>query len=398
MSAKRLKNSSKKVKNPSVLILTPAFRPNLGGVEVHLNDLSEYLRKNDFYTYVLSYQPITTKAKGKGYERRRNLEVYRFNWISGNFFNVFVNWHPVFNFLYLTPYFAIRTFFFLLSKHRKIDVIHAIGLSTTFPAVFFRKLFGIPVVMTTETIFNFEKGSMFSKVSKWVIDNIDHLLAQSDDSKKEFVDLGIPKNKITVFAHWINQDIFKPVDKKKLKKKLGWEDKFAILYVGRLIPEKGIRITVDVAKILGNKVQLQIIGDDGPELPYVKKAMKMESTDIHFIGKVPHDDLPPYYGAADVFVYPALYKEDMAYVLLDAMSCGTSVINTNPGSGIYKLSSDVGFVVEPEVKAIADKVAYLLNHPKKAARMGREAAKYAVKFGPKMAKTITDVYYLISGD
>lgn len=380
------------VDKPRVLILTPAFRPNLGGVESHLDDLTEYLRTHGYFTYVLTYQPITTIAAGPGFEKLPLLEIYRYSWFQGNYFNQFVGLHPVFNFLYLTPYLLLRAFIFLLFHRRQVDLIHAIGLSAAFSGLLLKVIFRKPIVMTTETLFNFIPGTAFARVAKWTLSHLDGILAQSEESKSEMLALGIPTQKITVFSHWVNQDALKPVPSKSAaKKKLGWKTKFTLLYVGRLIPEKGIRLTVATAKELGGDFQLQIIGSEGPELDFVKKAAE-ENTNIEFLGKFSHSDLAPYYAAADVLVYPALYQEDMAYVLLDSLSCGTPVISTNPGSGIYHLPQNCAFVVAPTVEAIGEKVKYLSSHPAQAQAMSRAAVKFASRFGPTLAKTITRLY------
>lgn len=373
----------------SILILTPAFAPNVGGVETHLTDLTEYLRNNNYFTFVLTYQPITSKTKGPGIERRRNLEIHRYTWFSGNYFNIFVNLHPIFNFLYLTPYLGLRTFLFLLNHRKKIDIIHCVGLSTAFSGLIFKYVFHIPVIMTTETLFNFRPHSLLARVVKGMTSHLDTILAQSEQSKQEFVDLGVNPKKITVFSHWINQNIFKPLNKKLAKKKLGWENKFTALFVGRLIPEKGVRLVIDAVKEIGPNINLKIIGDDSTELEYV---LKSSSKNINFLGKIPHNQLPAYYQAADVLIYPALYKEDMAYVLLDALSCGTPVINTNPGSGIYKLSPSSAFVISPKVSDIVKYTLYLVSHPEVCRSMSKSAARFARRFGPRQATAIINVY------
>lgn len=375
----------------NILLLTPAFRPNVGGVEVHLNDLTEYLRGHGYYTYVLTYQPITSNLKGVGVEKLKNLEVHRYSWISGNYFNWFVSLPPVFNFIYLTPYLGLRALLFMLKNKEKVDVIHAIGLSSAFIARFLKAIFNKPAVMSTETLFNFRKGSFFYRVSRWVLSGMDIVLAQSEESRVEIMGLGISENRIKVFHHWINQDIFTPQDKRLARKKLNWKEMFTILYVGRLIPEKGVRLTIEAVRQLGGNVQLYIVGDDGPELSYVSDSVQ-KHTNIHFVGKIQHDNLPPYYTAADLFIYPALYKEDMSYAILDALSCGTPVINTNLGSGIYRLPTDVCYIVKPEINDIVEKVRFLVRHTSKLKTMSKRAAIFAKKFGPSLAKIITEVY------
>lgn len=375
----------------TILILTPVFSPNLGGAETHLDDLCDYLTTNNHRVFVLTYQPITTPIKGKSLERRKNLEIHRFNWISGDLFHKFENLPPIFNFLYLTPYLFLRTFIFLLSNQDKIDIIHAFGLNAAFIARWMRVFFGKKIVMSTEALYNYKKGSLFANISSWVLRGFDKILAQSEASKEEMVRIGIPRGKITVFAHWVNQDKFKPGNKRKLKKKLGWEEKFTVLFLGRLIPQKGVGIVLKVAQETKRDIAFKIIGDDGPELARVR-AVENKIDNLNYLGRIPYPKLPPYYTAADVFLYPALYKEDMARSILEALSCGTPVINTNKGSGIYALDDSVAIITKPDVAEIKEKLEFLYDHPQRLDRMSQNCHVFAKKFGPNLARIITRAY------
>lgn len=374
-----------------ILIITPGFRPNLGGVETHLDDLCEYLRTRNYFVYVLTYQPLITPVRGKGVEKKRNLEIHRFGWFGHSLFNKFAEYPPIFNFLYLTPYLFLRTFLFMLTHRKEIDIVHAIGLSSSFIARFMKVCFGKSIIMSTENLYYFKQGSVFAKVARWVWGGFDRILAHSDASRDELVGIGVPKEKITVFTHWVNQNRFKPGDKKELKKKLGWQDKFTVLFVGRLASEKGIGVVLDLVKKCQKDIAFKIIGDDGLLLPEVKEA-EARLDNLEYVGRVPYDKLPPYYGAADVFLYPALYEEDVSRALLEALSCGTPVINTNKGSGIYALKPSVSFVTSASVDEIQEKIELLYEDPKLLRKMTKNAPVFAKKFGPDLAKIITQAY------
>jgi hypothetical protein len=58
-----------------VLILTHFFRPNVGGVETHLDDLVSYLVERNYQVFVVTYQPLVTKAHAPVFERMKNLII-----------------------------------------------------------------------------------------------------------------------------------------------------------------------------------------------------------------------------------------------------------------------------------------------------------------------------------
>src|SRR3990167_5897303 len=132
---------------PGVLILSPFFSPNIGGVETYLDDLCEYLIKQNYRIYVVTYQPLTTRCKGLKVEKKGELEIRRITWFGHNWFHK-LEPYPLLEFLYLMPYLFIYTFFFLLMSHKKIDVIHAHGITVAFITKFLVKIFKKRAVMS----------------------------------------------------------------------------------------------------------------------------------------------------------------------------------------------------------------------------------------------------------
>lgn len=371
-----------------ILMLTPFASPNLGGAETHLDDLCAYLTNRGYQITLLTYQPLTTKAVGTPYEERNNLKIHRFYLYGNNLFHKLENFHPVFNFSYLTPVLLFKSFMFMFRHHREIEIIHVFGLSAAFIARILKIFFNKPIVMSTEAIYNFNTRSLFAVVSRWVLGGFDRILAQSLDSKVDIMKLGIPESHIVVYSHWINLRAFKPGDKPSLKLKLGWGNKFTALYVGRLIPQKGISVFLEVARQCLEGINFKVIGDDGPELAAVKEAAA-HCPNLEFLGKIAYERLPEYYAAADVFVYPALYQEDMARVIIESLACGTPVILSNKGSGVYEINDNVGFVVEPRVEEI---MRCLAGDRKRFNAMSAACAGFADKFGGNQGKIITDSY------
>ena len=61
----------------TVLILTPSFLPEIGGVETRFNDICNELDRTGYKVYVLTYQPLITKARGLPRETRGNITIER---------------------------------------------------------------------------------------------------------------------------------------------------------------------------------------------------------------------------------------------------------------------------------------------------------------------------------
>ena len=159
---------STRQKNLGVLLLSPFFRPNIGGVETHLDDLCRYLTKHDYQVFVITYQPLTTKAQGLKVEKKKSLEARRVPWFGYNWFHK-LEVYPFLDFLYLTIGLFFSSFFFLLKRKREIEIIHAQGLSTAFITKVLSKVFKKRKVASIHAIYKWKAGSLASRFAKWIL-------------------------------------------------------------------------------------------------------------------------------------------------------------------------------------------------------------------------------------
>lgn len=375
-----------------ILIITPFCSPSVGGAETHLDDFCEYLVVHGYFVYILTYQPITVNKKGLPLERKENLEIRRYSWIGHNLFYKLEKLPPIFNFLYLTPYLFLRSFIFLLFHKDKVDLIHAQGLNAAFIAAILGKVFRKKAYMSTMALYCFKKGSLFAEISAWVLKNLDKIFAESPESRDEIVGIGLPAEKVVLFSHWVNQNKFKPEDKKAAKKRLGWEGKFIVLFVGRAIPIKGGDTLVKVVEKINPKINFAIVSDAGPQLSLFNKTAKKYKNFI-FVGGVDYKNLHYYYKAADIFVIPSRYEEGAARVMMEAVSCGTPVVASNRGAIPSILDPSVAVFVKPDEVHIRQAVEDLYKNKKELEKLIKGCLPYAIKhFGFASAKVIVENY------
>ena len=326
-------------KTKGILIITPAFRPNIGGVESYLDDLCDYLVKREHRVYVIAYQPITTKAKGLNFEKDRTLEIIRMPWFGHNLFHKLEK-YPFLEFLYLTPMLFLSSLIFLTLNGRKIDCLHAQGLVSGFISIILARLFNKRAVMSTCAVYNFKKNSLFARISSLIISSFDKVLPLADFSKQELINIGVPKDKITTYNLWVRLNLYKPLDKKEAKIKIGLEDKFIVLYVGRFIEKKGVGLILDLIKDADKRICFLFIGDDGPLFGLVEDTSK-EFDNVKLVKGIRWKELIPYYQAANVLLVPSLYDEAFGKVIIEALSCATPVIGAKKGAIPYIVNETV---------------------------------------------------------
>ncbi len=113
-----------------------------------------------------------------------------------------------------------------------------------------------------------------------------------------------------------------------------------MLNIGRVSAEKNLKAFLDMpAK--GSKV---IVGD-GPQF----NALKKQYPNVVWLGKRAHDDLAPYYSAADVFVFPSK-ADTFGRVMLESMACGTPV-------AAYPVTGPIDVVTSTKAGSLHDDLA-----------------------------------------
>jgi len=361
----------------SVLIITPFFSPNIGGVETHLDDLVDALDKNGYKVYVQTYSPLTTDSEAwKAKEKKgKNIFIRRYWWFGKDLFHK-IEKYPFIDFLYITPYLLVRVFFFMLFNHKKIEIIHAQGFNASFIGVVLKKFFSFRLIASTHAIYELDKESKTVKLVKLILDKCDKVLCLSDSSKAELVGFGMSNSKLDRFRYWIDLNYFKSKDKVLTREKHNLRNKFTVLFVGRLIDKKGINILISVAKILKN-IQFVFIGV-GPLESTLKEADK-HNENIIFLGKKENKELVDFYNIADIFCIPSQYEEGFGRVVIEAVSCGIPVVGSNKGGIKEALNGNTSILVNPTVNNIKESIKALYNDREQLLQLSENCVLYSKK-------------------
>ena len=381
-------NSAKKV-----LILAHTFAPNVGGVETHLADLCRELSEKHIETVVLTYQPLVTRAKGLFKERIGAVTVYRFPWIGFGLFNKFEP-YPLIQFIYLFPVLATMSFFYMASQNRNVGVIHAHGMVCAVIGRLLKATFRRRLVVSIHAVYgwlyNLTSNGILPRFLKWVLKGSDMVLCLAKRSREEMIAMGIPASGVATFTYWVDQQAFKPMDKAGCRRQLSLPDTFTVLFVGRLIPIKGVETLVQVSEKLPEVTF--VFAGDGPLRSYLETSAASHPN-IRFAGNVDNKNLPPYYNAADVLCVPSQYEEGFGRIIPEALSCGCPVIGANKGGIPEAMDSSVGILVDPVTDLIARAIESLRNDSARLESLKKNCVPYAqAKFSARNVQTIITAF------
>jgi glycosyltransferase involved in cell wall biosynthesis len=157
-----------------------------------------------------------------------------------------------------------------------------------------------------------------------------------------------------------------------------------IVYVGRLVADKGIRDLLEaVPRLRTVKSRLLIVGD-GPErraARHLTRRLRIADR-VVFTGPVAHHDVPPFLQHADVVVLPSWYEE-RGRIILEAMAAEAPVVATRTGGIPATIDDGVNGVLAPphDPVRLAEALDGVLGDRSGAAAMARRGRATAAANG-----------------
>lgn len=145
-----------------------------------------------------------------------------------------------------------------------------------------------------------------------------HYISISDNQRRDAPDL----NYISTVYNGINTDEFT----------FSNEHEDYLLYLGRIVPEKGVKEAIQIAEATNNR--LLIVGPVYPASQgYFDQYIKPYLNDkVLYLGYIERDKLRPYYQKAKALLAPIQWEEPFGLTSIEAMACGTPVIAISRGS------------------------------------------------------------------
>lgn len=136
-----------------------------------------------------------------------------------------------------------------------------------------------------------------------------------------------------------------------------------VLYVGRVIEDKGVGVLLDAFERVGPPRGAHlVIAGDGPMMPTLRKRVGTRP-DVRLLGFVSGEEVRSLLAATDVFAHPSAYPEGLPTSVLEAGAAGAAVVATPMGGTVEVISSpSEGLLVEPRsVDALAGALERLLD-------------------------------------
>jgi len=332
-----------------ILMVSLDFPPTVGGIAAHVYELSRALCDLGHRVCVVSRQlPSQTDA----FAKRESMDIYRVN----------LRWGAL---LYGGQ---INRFIQNKLPEIKPDIIHVHGMA---PLEGY-SIKGIPLVYTNHTsgyLERIKKGGfrrmallrrLFAKPQLFLAPSQELLEVPFPiDAHKVYIPNGVDSKKYR----------FNTRARLEIRSALGLSDEHVLgILTRRLVEKNGVIHLARATRFLRDeRLRLLLIGD-GPEYDGVSSTLDQHFRDRYtMLGAKGHDEIIPYYSAADFSILPSL-MEATSISGLEAMATSLPLVGTRVG-GIPELIEDEknGFLCDPaNDEDLAEKINTLMDRDLKA--------------------------------
>ena len=279
-------------------------------------------------------------------------------------------------------YFAVRK----ILDTQKVDVIHAHWLIPQgWIASRFSKQFNLPYIVTSHggDLFGLQ-GSMLTKIKKQVAEDATAMTVVSQAMQDYLSQMCIRPQHLDVIPMGVDlQHRFIPNPNIKRYHN-------ELLFVGRLVPKKGLNFLLDALAILVNEhpeLRLNIVGF-GPEESALKQQVARLNLgkNVNFLGARSQDQLPQMYQQATLFVAPFVRadngdQEGLPVALMEAIGCGCPAVVGHVVGIEDLLGEDIQHIaVHPHnSQELVSAISKTLNEPTLAAERTLRIRQHALK-------------------
>jgi glycosyltransferase involved in cell wall biosynthesis len=388
------------------MMLTWEYPPRvIGGISPHIYFLSKSLVENNVNVHV-----VTCDFPGAPlHEVIDGVEVHRIDSYK-NPAPDFATWVYLMNMNMQKEAAAIAA-----KLSDPIDVFHAHDWLVANAGIGLKHIFRKPLIVTMHSTEIGRRDGLHTNTEKMIHETEAWLTYEAwkviccSDYMVQHVKwaFGLPNDKLIMIPNGVNPHIYNGLDRQNLKafrRKFALPEEKLVLYVGRLVYEKGIHILINAVPKVLSKVDAKFVivgsGYMKEQLSTIVKSMGLEHK-VLFEGFMDEENLVKLQKCADVCIVPSLF-EPFGIVALEAMAAKSPVVVSDTGGLSEIVNHDVtGVKVYPNnVDSLAWGITKVLTDNKYSNQLQDNAYKTILeKFNwNKIAQQTKQLYELIQGE
>jgi teichuronic acid biosynthesis glycosyltransferase TuaC len=211
-------------------------------------------------------------------------------------------------------------------------------------------------------------GYLVGRLVAQTIRKASFVLTVSDELRNRAIRYGIPPEKCRTIHNGCDFDIFTPSDRVAARQELNVApDAKVVVFIGRLVPLKGLRELLEAAAILSAsspRLCVVCIGEGPMDRELLHRASQPDLTGhVRFVGPAYPHEIARWLAASNVSCLPS-HSEGCPNVVIEAMSCGRPVVASNVGGIPELVDSRCGILVAPRnARQLAQGLSRAFDHP-----------------------------------
>ena len=261
-------------------------------------------------------------------------------------------------------------------------------------AIAFARDLNLPLVFTFHTRYDMYApryvpiapkltGVVAEEIVRAYLEKCAHIVAPTPSIRDFILRQYAPEAPVTTVPTPVDLGQYDSLNPWRVRADLGLENVELLLYVGRLADEKNLYFLLRAfAKIIAARPQarLLLVGQGSHKHSLQRLAQKLGiGEQVIFIGSIPHDEIPHYAAAADLFVFASM-TDTQGLVLIEAMAAGTPVVAVQAPGPTDMLAEGGGVLVPASEGAFANAVLALLADEARRRAMGEQAARAVQRY------------------
>jgi len=228
-----------------------------------------------------------------------------------------------------------------------------------------------------------------SRLERFVYRRAAHILVVTEGAKRNLIGKGVPAERISVMPHWVDESLFDRSASGRrddVRRELGWEGRFVVLFAGNLGLVQGLDSVVRAATLLDpeEKILIAFVGDGSDRDRLMGLVSELGVGDrVRFVDRQPMERMPEIMAASDALLVH-LRKSELAHYIIPTktlayMAAGRPIIMATEGAAADLVTrAGAGITLPPDdPQALATTIRHLHEIPEeRRAAFGTAARKY----------------------
>jgi len=232
-----------------------------------------------------------------------------------------------------------------------------------------------------------DSNLLYRMTARYSLEKAERLIVDAKCSAERAVRFGFDPLRIDRFPWGVDLSRFSPKRacqaESAWRREQGWQDKKVLLCLRAWEPNYGVDVLAKAfcrAVRQDQDLRLLLLGD-GSQSREIRTILHDGGAEeqVFYGGRVPNDDLPRYYGAADLYVSPS-HVDGSSVSLMEAMACGLpSLVSDIPANLEWVVPERNGFIFpDGDIKALERSIFEAFQAD--LTTLGRQARLHSLEF------------------